>query len=1224
MKEQLPQGMPYPDEWRTAFISLSQANVGTVISTKPISLKPMEIRTITGFVRKVKNVEAAVTEEIEGEQKFNALICPRVVKMTNPGKTARVPVRICNISARVVKIPAKTGLCNLQEVHVLREASLFQNKELSHEYSKSGSPSVNSFHPNDLSEMSADGSNLPFPSSKCSQQTVSEKESEEEVTINKKINEEFEVDIGDTNLTEKDKLSVYQLFKKWHQIFPDGPNDLGHTAAVKHKIVLTNETPFKEPYRRVPPAVFNEVKEHLREMLEMGAIRESSSPWSSNVVIVRKKDGTIRFCIDFRKLNQRTKKDAYAIPRIDDTLHLLAGSRYFSKLDLKSGYWQVEVEEADKEKTAFQVWGLGFYECNRMPFGLVNAPATFQRLMERCMGDLNLKDCLIYLDDIIIFSKNVQEHMQRLDSVFERLASFNLKIKPSKCEFFKTSVTYLGHLVSSEGIHTDPQKTEAIKTWPKPTSVKEVRKFLGFIGYYRRFIKGFAEIARPLNDLLIGHPTKADKTTIKNKQRKMHKKVPFKWEKEQQEAFEQLKSRLVEPPILGYADYSLPFKLHTDASSVGLGAVLYQRQEGRDRVIAYASRSLNRAERNYAAHKLEFLALKWAVTEKFHDYLYGTEFELVTDNNPLTYVNTTAKLDATGQRWMAALANYNFKPVYRSGKQNKDADGLSRIPQRNTTEARILSASITAASSNATEAPFIFSLVTPDKHSLLSKSVTDEIPQDILDTYSLGSKDWKLAQQQDPIVSEVIRHVKAGTRPFATRNLNNFSSLQGYLREWDNLELKDGVLYKLGIFNDHSYWQLVLPEHLREEIFHALHTDLGHQGRDRTTSLFKQRFYWPGMDIFIQKMVKSCPRCIRRKSPAGVSSLVKIESTHPMELICLDYLTLETSKGGFEHILVITDHFSRYAQAFPTTNETARTTARVLFEKFIVHYGFPSRIHSDQGPCFESQIIKELCQLAGIAKSRTTPYHPMGNGQCERFNQTLISMLGTLQDDQKSDWKSYVPSLVHAYNVTPHTSTGYSPYYLMFGRQPKLAVDALLGLSNNEENYRTKHEYVRKLHDRLSNAYKKAKATADQAAASDKKYYDMKAHASYLKPGDLVLVRNVSQRGKRKIADKWEEDPYIIVAQPDVNVPVFDVKKNDPRAKKIRTLHRNLLLPLDVSYLKSENKQRKYIIPQRREQNQPQNKDIDVDSDSEEIKPRRSLRNTKYPDRYIPSDWRQK
>ena len=660
-------------------------------------------------------------------------------------------------------------------------------------------------------------------------------------------------------------------------------------------------------------------------MLEAGAIRPSKSPYSSNVVIVRKKDGTKRFCVDFRKLNNKTIKDAYAIPRPEDTLHLLAGAKYFTKLDLRSGYWQVEIEEEDKVKTTFQVQTLGFYEFHRMSFGLCNAPATFQRLMEMCMGEMNLKECLVYLDDVIIFSATFEEHQERLQAIFSRLQEHNLKLKASKCEFMKSQVTYLGHIVSQEGIQTDPEKTSAIENWPVPKTVKEVRAFLGFTGYYRRFIRNYARIARALNDLLVGHSTaKKDKA-----KRTKAKKVQFEWTDIQQKSFEVLKEKLTEPPVLAYADYRLPFKLHTDASTTGLGAVLYQHQDGQDRVVCYASRSLKPSEKNYPAHKLEFLALKWSITEKFHDYLYGANFDVSTDNNPLTYVLSTAKLDATGHRWLAELSNYNFNLTYRSGKKNADADGLSRLYENETTTvfSEVLKSLCQVVVATQT-VPLIDSLVAPDTVPEKDEQEQDMIPDDLLSSTALNSQDWQKAQADDLNIRLVIDAVLDGIKPTPeqakARNLD-----VGYLPDWDKYSFKNGVLYKAEEINGEVFDRLVLPEALRELVFKLYHYDLGHQGRDRTASLIKRHFFWPYMNQYIRRHIQLCGRCICRKTaPVKSAHLVNITPSTPMELVCIDYLSLEASKGGFENILVITDHFSRYAQAIPTRNQSARTTAK--------------------------------------------------------------------------------------------------------------------------------------------------------------------------------------------------------------------------------------------------------------------------------------------------------
>ena len=444
---------------------------------------------------------------------------------------------------------------------------------------------------------------------------------------------------------------------------------MGHTSMVKHQIRLDNYTPFKERYCRIPPHLFDEVKNHLKEMLEVGAICKSNSPWASAIVLVRKKDSSLRFCIDLRKLNARIIKDAYSLPCIDETLDCLGEATIFTSLNLRSGYWQVEMEEESKPLTAFTVGSLGFYKCERMSFGLTNAPATFQHLMENCLGELHLSWCIIYLDDIIVFSDSPSEHLCRLRGVFAKLDKAGLKLKPKKCEFFKTRITYLGHIVSSKGIETNPKKVKAVKHWTIPKTVTDVRSFLGFTNYYRRFIKGYAKVAKPLNTLVSGNNAN-------------HKKAPIKWTDECQVTFDKLKELCTSTPILAYANYKKPFQLQTDASDFSLGVVLYQRDDdNHQRVIAFASCSLSNTEKNHPVHKLEFLALKWAITDRFHEYLYGGQFDVYIDNNPLTYILTSAKLDATGQRWVASLANYDFQIFYRPGKTNIEADALSQIPR---------------------------------------------------------------------------------------------------------------------------------------------------------------------------------------------------------------------------------------------------------------------------------------------------------------------------------------------------------------------------------------------------------------------------------------------------------------------------------------------------------------------------------------------------------------
>nr|ATA66769.1 Pol, env [Haliotis discus hannai] len=893
--------------------------------------------------------------------------------------------------------------------------------------------------------------------------------------------------------------------------------------------------------------MYEEVRTHLQELLSAGVIRPSHSPWASNVVLARRKDGRLRMCIDFRQLNNRTIKDSYALPRIEELLDCLGGMKYFSVLDMKSGYHQVELEEAHKQRTAFTVGPLGFFEYNRMPFGLSNAPATYQRLMEQCLEGLHLKICLIYLDDLIIFSRTYEEHVERLELVFRRLEQCGLKLAPKKCKFFKRKVRYVGYIVSEDGIEADPEKVEKIKDWPTPTTPEDVRRFLGFAGYYRKFVKDFSKIARPLSELM-------PKTGSK-KSRQQTKKVDWNWGPVQEDAFKTLKTRLTTPPVLGYADYSKPFELHTDASTQGLGAVLYQRQEDHLRVIAYASRSLTPSERNYSAHKLEFLCLKWSVSEKFHDYLYGHHFEVVTDNNPLTYVLTTARLDATGHRWLAALASYNFSIRYRPGSANTDADTLSRLPGWNGSKQmkQIPTDSVNAICGAIHTTSLVESLC------LSASIVGDE--EETEDRCDMNARDWRKYQAKDSALVEIIQHLTNRTRPDRSRFIGD-KEMIALLKNFNHFRLKRGVLYRVISVDGAEQEQLVLPSRCRAAALHSLHDNIGHPGRDRTISLLRDRFYWPGMTKDVELHLQKCARCLRRKTATtSRAPLVNIQTSQPLELVCMDYLSLEPSKGGQQHVLVITDHFTRYAQAYPTKNMTAKTTAEAFFNNFVVHYGLPRRIHSDQGANFVGKLMSELCQMLKIDKSRTTPYHPMGNGMCERFNRTLCNMLGTLDPDSKKNWKAHVGPLVHAYNCTRHETTSLSPFFLMFGRPPRLPVDLAFGLDIDPGTFRSRLDYTRSLKERLKHAYDIASSSARKAQSKQKTYYDHRARAATVEPGDRVLVKVVAFDGRHKLADKWEEDVYVVLDQPTPSIPVYVVGKENGEGKK-KTLHRNLLLPV--------------------------------------------------------------
>ncbi len=984
-----------------------------------------------------------------------------------------------------------------------------------------------------------------------------------DVSANEVLQALVDIDLSETVLDPSQKNQVHELLKRCNSVFAANSIELGNAVGVEHRIKLTDDTPFKERPRRIPPAMYKEVQKHIQEMLAAGAIRHSKSPYSSNVVLVRKKDGKLRVCIDYRRLNNRTVRDAYNIPVIDAALDNLCGAKWFSTLDLQAGYWQIQLAEEDKEKTAFCVGNLGFYEAERMPFGLTNAPATFQRLMEQTLADLT--NTMAYLDDVIIYSSTFDEHITRLEAVFNKLQQQGLKLKPSKCHLFQKRVKYLGHVISENGIEADPEKIDAVKKWPIPKTIQDLRQTLGFFGYYRRFVKDYSKLARPLHQLLQGHENA----------KRTNKKIEVQFDEDAVSAFEVMKEKLTTLPILAYADFSLPFELHTDASGVGLGAVLYQEQDSVKRVIAYASRGLRQSEQHYSAHRLEFLALKWAITEKFRDYLFGNHFEVFTDNNPLCYVLSTAKLDATGHRWLAELSTFDFSINYRSGKKNVDADSLSRcIPESKHVQTEVVSAVCKQMTVEQPEMLF-------DTQEVIAYQETVEVPAAVIEA---NRRKWKQLQQYDPVLGRIIPIIQRGTK-LTSREValivKDCPDFKIYWRTWERLCIRNGVLCRSRDVNGTKTHQIVLPESEREATLRGLHDGVGHLGRDRTLDLVRSRFYWPKMTEQVQEYVKKCLPCIKRKAHVpDRAPLVPITTTQPMELLCIDFLTLEPSKGGVENILVMTDHFTRYAHAVPTRNQTAKTTAKVLYD-FFLHYGFPLRVHSDQGRNFESKVIKELCEMAGTQKSRTTPYHPMGNGLCERFNSTLMNMLGTMEDRQKHDWKTYVPGLVHAYNCTKHDSTGYSPFYLMFGRHPRLPIDIIMGIELEEREVQSTVRYVEELQEKLKYAYDTAEKESRLATREQKQRYDRRIKGAVVQVGDRVLVKNVTIRGKSKLANKFEDDVYIVKEQPNKDIPVFIVEaEQGPRRR--RTLHRNLLLPVNFLPLKPVSTSAKQRQPPRK------------------------------------------
>ncbi len=485
-----------------------------------------------------------------------------------------------------------------------------------------------------------------------------------------------------SSVAEEDQNKVRALLHKYQAVFSTCEGDLGCTELISHDIPPLDEVPIRQRYRRIPPSEYDVVRAHINQLLETQVIRESCSPYASPIVL-DKKDGSLRMCVDYHQLNVKTRKDAFPLPRIEESLDTLTGARWFSTMDLASGYNQVPVTEGDKPKTAFCT-PFGLFEWNRMPFGLCNAPSTFQRLMERLFGDQQCRSLLLYSDDIIVFSSSIEQHLERLEVVLGRLGRERLKARWEKCAFLQPEVRYLGHVISAKGMATDPSKVLAVAQWRRPASATELRSFLGFASYYRWFVEGFAKIAAPLHRLAAAFSGGKGKSG-----KRAESGFTDAWREQCEDSFEELKRLLTTAPVLAYAEFSLPFILEVDASYGGLGAVLSQEQEGQVRPVAFASCSLRPTERNmsnYSSMKLEFVALKWAMTKKFREYLLSSRCVVFTDNNPLSHLST-AKLGAIEQRWAAQLAAFNFEIRYRSGRCNRNADALSR---QNPSESKVV------------------------------------------------------------------------------------------------------------------------------------------------------------------------------------------------------------------------------------------------------------------------------------------------------------------------------------------------------------------------------------------------------------------------------------------------------------------------------------------------------------------------------------------------------
>lgn len=1027
-----------------------------------------------------------------------------------------------------------------------------------------------------------------------------------------------DLDIDSCQASFGAKKRLVELVQEYEDIFSRHSLDCGEAREFVHSIRLTDDRPFRMPYRRVPPAHYQQLRRVLSDMEERGIIRKSISEYASPLVMVWKKDGGLRICTDFRWLNARTLKDAHPLPHQADCLAALGGNAVFSTMDLTSGFYNVPMCEDHKKYTAFTT-PVGLYEYNRMPQGLCNSPASFMRMMLSIFGSLNFTSLLCYLDDLLVFAPTEEEALNRLQVVFGKLRDNNLKLSPKKCHLLMRSVRFLGHVVDQSGVAVDPNKVDVICKMPKEAlmeedgrtpSVKRLKSFLGMVFFYQSFIPGCSATAKPLFALTAGQKRRG-RTGRSGGGAGMYRKLTAEdWTPECEKAFRKLKTDLLNCAVLAHPDFSRPFILSVDASLDGLGAVLSQLPVGEDkaRPIAFASKTLSKSQQRYPAHRLEFMALKWSVSEKFSHWLKGHDFTVWTDNNPLTHIMTKPKLDAYEQGWVAKLSSYNFDLKYIPGPKNVVADALSRDPFTTSVSRRLIQepygslvqeaegaeaeevqqtfrlgvqhiqavqqhepTHYTAGSYSAAEVKAALASHSSWRSGVenralyLGQHVQQLQPAGQCTLPSLTLRELEDKQLQDPTISSVLPFVVRRRRPSRRERYNMGPSSLALLKHWERLVIRNGVLYRetKDPVSRMRRFQLLLPASLRGEALKGVHDLAGHQGQARTLHLARQRFFWPSMERDTREHVRCCERCVLAKSPepSARAPLQSIKTSAAMELVCIDFWSAEDKNKNSVDVLVVTDHFTKMAFAFPCRDQTAKQVARKLWDCVFCVYGFPERIHSDQGPNFESELVSELLQLSGVAKSHTTAYHPMGNGGTERFNRTLGNMIRSLPLRAKREWPQQIQTLTFAYNATAHETTGYAPFHLMFGRVPRLPVDVVFQSVLHDLTVTDFSSYSKTLLSYLSEAANIAQQHATKEQEQQAHQYNKKVRGVSLHVGARVLLANKKEKGKKKLADKWEPAVYTVVEW-NPKTHIYKIRDASGQSKVV---HRNLLL--DVSFL---------------------------------------------------------
>ena len=900
------------------------------------------------------------------------------------------------------------------------------------------------------------------------------------------------VDLEDLDAPEEYKQQVSQLIQDNSHLFARSDMDLGRTDTVQCHIDTADHPPIKTRPYRTPLQDREVVSKAIDDMLEAKIIRRSQSPWSFGLVVVGKKDGSKRICVDYRKLNEITKKNSYPLPLIDDLLSILGEAKVFTSLDLKSGYWQVSVAEEDREKTAFSCFR-GAYEFCQMPFGLTSAPSVFMMLMSTVLSGLE-GFAVAYLDDVLIFSKSVEEHWDHVRTVFKRLEEHNLKLKLKKCQFMRKEINYLGFVVGQEGVQPDPEKVRAIRSMPPPTNVREVRSLMGMMSYYRRFMPNFSRIAQPLVEL-----TK--------------KYARFNWTKECQVAFEFLKESLTAVPLLAYPDTRLPYVLYTDASDTCIGACLTQEkkvegsEESIETPIYFLSHKLSSSQVKWSVIEKEAFAIHYAL-QKLDHYLHNARFEIRTDHQPLKYLLGSTIANKKIQMWALGISGFDCSISYIQGRKNVLADLLSRMPEGYQEKPGESEVEPRDVNDNAFEIGVINSTGAPTGKFAGYKE--ERGPNEKLEEIGLKPYDMKVEQGKDPELVTIMTQMKQEDGPKMIK--------KRYMMIGD-------VLYFLSHQDDEPQARLVIPSHLREEIVKAYHDNLGHGGLDRTYANIQEKYFWPDLYRGLYEYVSKCVVCQTRVLKGQPAPIQEMDiPPYPFAKVSLDLSgPYPRTLSGNRYIVTFVDHYSGWPEAFAVPDKSANTVVQLLTEEIIPRHSCPLQLVTDNGTENENQVMRETLRTMNIDHVRTSFYHPASNSKVERSHRVLHDVIAKMAQENTQMWDLYLNQALSAIRVSVSETTKHSPFFLLYNRDPVLPIDNILqprrkyvGEELHKVILENQHKMFTRVHGRIKSAQAKRRQVINE-----------KRQPVTFEVGDAVYVRN--HQRKSKFDQKWK--PYYRVTK---------------------------------------------------------------------------------------------